>query len=246
MNSIKLYFIPDTSFTLCHSRFLIPHECNPVNSKHRGQNLTRKGSIWGQAPFRVNDDPEISQLDAEYDPMLGQSDPIVCLVCRKLTDFRVIVDPEWSLAPTDPFPGHVDPGVFRVYSRYLTYVMSFPFSQSHYILFLILHSRYVIPIFPHDLSVDPNALSDDGHCDQQHTIPQTCEGSACTYRLRLTFREDDDSFDVELTAEVAPDTWTGVGFSSNGAMVSAQGVGLLCSGGRGGGDFPIKDCTIFA
>ena len=33
----------------------------------------------------------------------------------KLTDFRVIVDPEWSLAPMDPFPGHADPGVFRVY-----------------------------------------------------------------------------------------------------------------------------------
>ena len=32
----------------------------------------------------------------------------------KLTDFRVIVDPEWSLAPMDPFPGHADPGVFRV------------------------------------------------------------------------------------------------------------------------------------
>ena len=29
----------------------------------------------------------------------------------KLPDFRVIVDPEWSLAPTDPFPGHADPGV---------------------------------------------------------------------------------------------------------------------------------------
>ena len=32
----------------------------------------------------------------------------------KLTDFRVIVDPEWSLAPMDSFPGHADPGVFRV------------------------------------------------------------------------------------------------------------------------------------
>ena len=37
----------------------------------------------------------------------------------KLTDFRVIVDPEWSLAPTDPFPGHVDPDVvFRVKYSY--------------------------------------------------------------------------------------------------------------------------------
>ena len=32
----------------------------------------------------------------------------------KLTDFRVIVYPEWSLAPMDPFPGHADPVVFIV------------------------------------------------------------------------------------------------------------------------------------
>ena len=32
----------------------------------------------------------------------------------KLTDFRVIVGTEWSLALMDPFPGHADPGVFRV------------------------------------------------------------------------------------------------------------------------------------
>ena len=28
---------------------------------------------------------------------------------------RDIIDPEWSLAPMDPFPGHADPGFFRVY-----------------------------------------------------------------------------------------------------------------------------------
>ena len=69
--------------------------------------MTRKGSIGAKTPFRVNDDPEISKLDAENDRELGQSDPIVCQVCRKLTAFRVIVDPEWSLAPMDPFSGHI-------------------------------------------------------------------------------------------------------------------------------------------
>ena len=49
---------------------------------------------WGQTPLRVSDDPEIRQLDAECDPELGQSDPIICQVCRKLTNFRVIFDPE--------------------------------------------------------------------------------------------------------------------------------------------------------
>ena len=71
---------------------------------------------WGKTPFRVNDDPEISQPDAEYDPELGQSDPIICQVCGKLTDFRVFLDPEWSLAPMDPFRVKFNPGVFRVYT----------------------------------------------------------------------------------------------------------------------------------
>ena len=54
---------------------------------------------WGQTPFRVNDDREISQLDAEYDPELGQS-----AWSRYLS----------SLHKADPFLGHADPGVFRV------------------------------------------------------------------------------------------------------------------------------------
>ena len=70
-----------------------------------------KGSIWGQTPFRVNNDPEISQLDAEYDPELGQSDPIIGQVCRKLTKFRVTFDTEQSITQMDPFPGHTEPGV---------------------------------------------------------------------------------------------------------------------------------------
>ena len=82
--------------------------------KTPGSEIDAERVHWGQTPFRVNDDPEISQLGAECDPELGQSDPIICQVCRKLTNFRVIFDPEWSLAPMDPFSGHADPGVFRV------------------------------------------------------------------------------------------------------------------------------------
>ena len=90
-------------------------ENNPTNTlKTPGSEIDPERVHWGQTPFRVNNDSEISQLDAECDPELGQYDPIICQVCRKLTNFRVIFDPEWSLAPTDPFPGHADPGVFRV------------------------------------------------------------------------------------------------------------------------------------
>ena len=37
-----------------------------------------------QTPFRVNDDSEISQIDPEYNPELGQSNPIVWQVTFEL------------------------------------------------------------------------------------------------------------------------------------------------------------------
>ena len=43
-----------------------------------GSEIDPEMVCWGQTPIRVNDDPEISQLDAECDPELGQSDPIIC------------------------------------------------------------------------------------------------------------------------------------------------------------------------
>ena len=65
--------------------------------------MTRERIHWGYTLFWVNDDPEISQLDAEYDPELSQSEPIICQVCRKLTKFRVTFDPELSMTPMDHF-----------------------------------------------------------------------------------------------------------------------------------------------
>ena len=82
-----------------------------IHSKNTGvKHDPEKGllHIEGQTPFRVNDDPEISQLDAEYDPEL------VNMKKRKLTKFRVAFDPELSMTPMDPFPGQAGPGVFRV------------------------------------------------------------------------------------------------------------------------------------
>ena len=107
MNSDHFYRI--TKSEIMNSGTLVAYTL-----KTPGSEIDPERVHWGQTPFRVNDDPEISQLDAEYDPELDQSDPIICQVCRKLTNFRVISDPEWSLAPMDPFPGHADPGVFRV------------------------------------------------------------------------------------------------------------------------------------
>ena len=74
-----------------------------------------KGQLGPNSIPGHSDDPEISQLDAEYDSVLSQSDPIISqdLVRRKLTKFLVIPGTEY-MTPMDPIPGHADPRVFRV------------------------------------------------------------------------------------------------------------------------------------
>ena len=72
---------------------------------------------WGQTPYRVKDDPEICQLSADLTNN-GVRLTQLCVIFRvRLTDFRVIADPEWSLPPMDPLRVKFDPGVFRVYTH---------------------------------------------------------------------------------------------------------------------------------
>ena len=85
-----------------------------LHSKNTRVKLDPERVHWGQTPFGVNNDPEISQLDSEYDPELGQSDAFICQVCRKLTTFRSLLTRN-GVWLNGPFPGHVDPCVFRVY-----------------------------------------------------------------------------------------------------------------------------------
>ena len=47
-----------------------------------------------------------------YDPDLGQSDPGICHVGRKLTTFGVTFDTERNMTPMEPFPALADPDVF--------------------------------------------------------------------------------------------------------------------------------------
>ena len=62
----------------------VSHKPTNLHSKNTGLNLTRpERAHWGQTPFRVNDDTEIGQVDAEYDPELGQSDPIILSSLQK-------------------------------------------------------------------------------------------------------------------------------------------------------------------
>ena len=74
-----------------------------VHSKNTRVSVTRKRVHWGQTPFRVKDDPEIGQLSADLTTNGVRLTQLWVTFRIKLTDFRVIVDPEWSLAPMDPF-----------------------------------------------------------------------------------------------------------------------------------------------
>ena len=87
-----------------------------VNCKNTGVKHDREHGQrvhWSPTQFRVNNDPEIGQLPVEYDLELGQSD-IICHLWRKLTKLWVTFVPELGPTPLDPFPGYVDPGVFRM------------------------------------------------------------------------------------------------------------------------------------
>ena len=104
---------------LCEDKFQDVHSKRPPappppHSKSTRVKCHPERVHWGHTQFRVNDDPEIGQLAPEYDPELGQSYFIICQICRKLTKFWVTFDPELGPTPMDPFPGHVDQGVFRV------------------------------------------------------------------------------------------------------------------------------------
>ena len=72
-----------------------------IHSKTPGSNLTMQERVnWGQTPFRIKSMNRKSvNLMAEYDPEMGQSDPFICQVCRKLTKFWVTFDPELSMTP---------------------------------------------------------------------------------------------------------------------------------------------------
>ena len=74
-----------------------------LHSKNTRVSMTRKRVHWGQTPFQVKDEPEIDQLSADLTNNGVRLTQLWVIFRVKLTDFWVIVDPEWSLAPMDPF-----------------------------------------------------------------------------------------------------------------------------------------------
>ena len=105
----KIFAVQETSS--------LPNETGPVHSKNTWVSAwPGKRVHWGQTPFRVNNDPEIGQLSADLTNN-GVRLTQLWVICRvKLTDFRVIVDPEWSLAQWTLSGSSFDPDVFRVYA----------------------------------------------------------------------------------------------------------------------------------
>ena len=86
-----------------------------IHSKNIRFRVTWKKGPLGSYSVPSQKLPEIWSAICRLDKSWGQIGPALGLFRVKLTDFRVIVDQEWSLAPKDPFPGHADPGVFREY-----------------------------------------------------------------------------------------------------------------------------------
>ena len=84
-------------------QFVFVMDDTGVHSKNTRVSVTRKRVHWGQTPFRVKDNPEIGQLSADLTNNGVRLTQLWVTFRVKLTDFRVIVDPEWSLAPMDPF-----------------------------------------------------------------------------------------------------------------------------------------------
>ena len=84
-----------------------------VHSKNSRVKLDPERVHWGQTPFPVKDDPEIGQLSADLTNNWVRLTQLWVIFRPRLTDFRVIVDPEWSLASMDPFPVKFDAGVLE-------------------------------------------------------------------------------------------------------------------------------------
>ena len=79
--------------------------------KHPGQRDPEKGPS-GSDRIPGHGDPEFGKLSADLTTttttkMLYRLTQLWVIFRGKWADFRVIVDPELSLTPNGPFPGHV-------------------------------------------------------------------------------------------------------------------------------------------
>ena len=99
---------------LCNYRRLLMNgsKQSQFHSKNTRVSVTRKGGHWNHTPFRVKSDLEFGQLYADLTNNEVRLTQFWVRFRVKLINFRVIADPEWSLAPMDPFSGHAVPGCF--------------------------------------------------------------------------------------------------------------------------------------
>ncbi|XP_030851987.1 uncharacterized protein LOC578616 isoform X1 [Strongylocentrotus purpuratus] len=90
--------------------------------------------------------------------------------------------------------------------------------------------RGVIPNL--NFYADPSAISD--RCVTEETVEGTnCNGPRCDMRVTIDYITDTDSYDVTINTPIAMDQWTGIGFSSNGAMVGSDAILVWINGDDG-------------
>ena len=79
-----------------------------IHSKTPGSAWPGKGSVG----VKLHSGSTMTRKSVNLTRNMTQNWVSLAPLFVNLTDFRVTVDPEWSLAPTDPFPGHGWPGCF--------------------------------------------------------------------------------------------------------------------------------------
>ena len=84
----------------------VPIVVNSDNTR-KSTDDPEKGPLGVHTQFLVNNDPEFRQLSVNLTKI---NDGV--RLTQLWVIFRVIVDPEWSLTPIDPFRVKYDSGVF--------------------------------------------------------------------------------------------------------------------------------------
>ena len=97
--------------SLWNLKSTLPYTPQRYTVKTSGSAWPGLGSIGAKLHYGGQRWPGISQLDAGIGVNLT---PLFVKIFRKLAKYWVTFDKERTMTQMDPFPGHADPGVFRV------------------------------------------------------------------------------------------------------------------------------------
>ena len=97
----------NTFFLSCHNVIKGKSKMSPFSPLHSNLQLDPKKGPSGSNTIPGNDDREIGQLFADLTNNEVRLTQLWVIFRVKLTDYRVIIYPEWNLTPMDPFWGQL-------------------------------------------------------------------------------------------------------------------------------------------